>query len=74
MSQTTKHGGGAIFVWGCMTSLCMGYMCKIEGKTIKTLYLNIIQDEVMKSIVFYFYFILLVCLFCLFCFSIKFPP
>ena len=24
-------GGGAIFVWGCMTPYGMGYMCKIEG-------------------------------------------
>ena len=24
MSQITKHGGGAIFVWGCMNSHGMG--------------------------------------------------
>ena len=27
MGQIVKHGGGAIFVWGCMTSLGMGYTC-----------------------------------------------
>jgi hypothetical protein len=28
----------------------VAYMCKIEGKTTKTLYLSIPQDEVMKTI------------------------
>jgi hypothetical protein len=38
MSQTINHGGGVVFVWGCMTSHCMGYLCKIEGKMTQALY------------------------------------
>jgi hypothetical protein len=53
VSQTFKHGGGANFVWGCMTSSGMGYMCKIEGKMTQTLYLSILQDWVMKTIEWY---------------------
>ena len=49
VSQIVKHGGGAIFVWGCMTSCGMDYMCKIEGKMAQALYLIILQYEVMKT-------------------------
>ena len=31
-SQTIKHGGGAIFVWGCMTSHGMGTCARFKGK------------------------------------------
>ena len=29
--QTVKHGGGNIKIWGCITALGVGYMCKIEN-------------------------------------------
>jgi hypothetical protein len=38
------------FVWGCMTSHGMGYMCKIEGKMTQALYLSILRVGVMKTI------------------------
>jgi hypothetical protein len=38
--QRVKHGGGAIFVWDCMTSCGMGYMCKIDGKVTQAHYLR----------------------------------
>ena len=50
VGQTLKHGGGAIYVWGYMTSLGMGYMCQVEGKMTQTPYLSILQDGVMKTI------------------------
>ena len=56
VSQTIKHGGGAIFVRGCMTSHGMGYMCKIEGKMAQALYCSILQDGVMKTIEWYCHF------------------
>ena len=37
VSRTIKHGGGAIFMWGWMTSHDMGNMCKIEGKMTQNL-------------------------------------
>jgi hypothetical protein len=36
------HGGDVIFVWGCMTSHGVGYMCKIEMKMTQALYLIIL--------------------------------
>ena len=38
------------FVWGCMTSSGMGYMCKIEGKMTQARYLSMLQDGVMETI------------------------
>ena len=40
--KAVKHGGGVIFVWGCMTSCGMGYMRKIEGKMTQATYLSIL--------------------------------
>ena len=50
MGHIVRHEGGAIFVWGCMPSLGMGYMCKIKGEMTHTLYLSILHDEVLKTI------------------------
>ena len=52
-SQTIEHGGGAIFMLGCMTSHGTGYMCKKEGKITQALYLNILQDGVTNTIEWY---------------------
>ena len=49
MNQTIKHGGGGIFVWGCMISCGTHYTCKIEGKIIQALYLSILQDGVNED-------------------------
>ena len=53
MSQIVKHEGCVVFVWGCMTSRGMGYMCKIEGKMARALYLSTLQDGVIKTIEWY---------------------
>ena len=45
----------AIFVWGCMASHAMDYMCKIKVKMTQALYLSILQDEVMETIEWYSY-------------------
>jgi hypothetical protein len=37
VNQSIKHGGGAILVWGSMTSCGMGYIYQIEGKMTQTL-------------------------------------
>ena len=50
VSQTVKHGGGAIFLWGCMISGGINYMCKIEGKMDRDLYMSILQDELQDTI------------------------
>ena len=53
VNQIVKYGGGAIFVWGCMTSCGIGYMYKIEGKMKQDLYLTILKDELMDIIKLY---------------------
>jgi hypothetical protein len=52
MGHIVKQGGGAIFVWGCMTSLGMGSIYKIEGEMANTLCLSILQDGVLTTIDF----------------------
>jgi hypothetical protein len=53
VSQIIRHVGGAIYVWSCMTSDGIGYMCKIEKKMTQALYLSILQDGVTKTIEWY---------------------
>ena len=48
-----KHVGGAIYVWGCMTSHVIWFMCKIEKKMTQALHLSILQDGVTKTIEWY---------------------
>ena len=49
VSQTNKHGGGAIFGLGC--EMC--YKSKIKGKMTQVLNLSILEDGVMKIIEWY---------------------
>ena len=53
VSQTIKHGGGAILCGVGMTSRGMDYMCKIKRKMTHALYLSTSQDGVMKTIELY---------------------
>lgn len=44
-----KHGGGGVMVWGCMSSAGVGELVFIDGIMDKTVYLNILKDNVKKS-------------------------
>lgn len=53
VNVTYKHGGGGIMVWGCMTSLGVGYLCKIDGIMDRHLYETILQEDLLNTIGFY---------------------
>jgi transposase len=42
---TVKHGGGSIMLWSAITYAGVGWMCKIDGNMDKTLYKEILEDE-----------------------------
>ena len=48
--MTVKHGGGNIKLWSAISWVGTGWMCKIDGNMDKTLYKDILQDELEKSI------------------------
>jgi transposase len=49
---TVKHGGGSIMLWSAITYAGVGWMCKIDGNMDKTLYKEILQDELEDTINF----------------------
>lgn len=49
---TVKHGGGSIMLWSAITYAGVGWMCKIDGNMDKTLYKEILQDELEQTIDF----------------------
>lgn len=49
LAPTVKHGGGGVMVWGCMSSAGVGELFVIEGIMDKTVYLNILKENVKKS-------------------------
>lgn len=53
VTETTKHGGGHIMIWGCITSSGIGYMCDIEGIMDQHLYKEILENELADTIDFY---------------------
>ena len=49
---TVKHGGGNIMLWSAITYAGVGWMCKIDGNMDKTLYKEILEDELEQTIAF----------------------
>lgn len=49
LRPTVKHGGGSVMVWGCMSAAGVGNLVFIEGNMDKTLYLNILKDNLKQS-------------------------
>ncbi|KAG1009223.1 hypothetical protein G6F25_014359 [Rhizopus arrhizus] len=45
VKMTVKRGGGNIMLWSAITYTGVGWMCKINGNTDKTLYKEILEDE-----------------------------
>ena len=49
---TVKHGGGSIMLWSAITYAGVGWVCKISGNMDKTLYKEILEDELEQTIAF----------------------
>jgi len=53
VQPTVKFGGGRIFVWGCMTWKGIGWMCRINSKLNAQLYVEILEDDLDKTLDYY---------------------
>ncbi|KAG0975206.1 hypothetical protein G6F28_012988 [Rhizopus arrhizus] len=49
VKMTVKHGGGNIMLWSAITYAGVGWMCKINGNMDKTLYKEILEDELERD-------------------------
>jgi transposase len=47
---TVKHGGGSIMLWSAITYAGVGWICRISGNMDKTLYKEILQDDLEQTI------------------------
>jgi transposase len=50
---TVKFGGGSLMMWGCMTAQGIGYACRIYGPMDASLYVNILNDEFLRTLEYY---------------------
>jgi len=50
-----KFGRGGIFVWECFTACSIGYLCKIEGNMDATLYIQILEENLLETLNYYEY-------------------
>lgn len=47
---TVKHGGGGIMLWSAITYAGVGWICRISGNMDKTLYKEILEDDLEQTI------------------------
>lgn len=50
---TVKYGGGSTMIWGCMMAQGIGYACHIDGKMNAEGYTNILNENLMNSLLHY---------------------
>ena len=50
MQSIVKHGGGLVMVWDCMSSSEVGKLVFIEDIMDKLVYLDILKNNVKKSV------------------------
>jgi hypothetical protein len=53
VERTVKFEGENLMMWGCMIWDGIGYATKLDGET--KLYIEILGDELMKTVKFYGY-------------------
>jgi len=51
--ETVKHGGGCIMVWSCISWYGPGYIVDVGKCMTKDVYLEVLQDDLMKSLAWY---------------------
>jgi hypothetical protein len=50
VSQTVKHGGGGIMIWGSMSIHGPGVVCKVEGRINQHQYREILEQNLFQTI------------------------
>ena len=50
VSNTIKHGGGSVMVWGCMSAAAVGNLVFIESTMNKEDYLQILRENIAPSV------------------------
>ncbi|CAK9820113.1 Transposable element Tcb1 transposase [Anthophora quadrimaculata] len=49
LTQTVKHGGASLMVWGCMSAAGVGDYHIIDGTMDRWMYLNILKEHLLQS-------------------------
>ena len=50
LTQTVKHGGGGVMVWGCICSKGVGHLEKVSGRLNAEGYINVLENTMIPSI------------------------
>lgn len=53
IKNTAHSGGGSIIIWGCFCWEGAGFATKIEDTMTKEVYVEVLEDELMKSLEYY---------------------
>ncbi|KAG1168040.1 hypothetical protein G6F71_009292 [Rhizopus microsporus] len=53
INQVHKHGGGSIFLWGCITAEGPGNLVKIDGGLDSALYCQILEEDLLGTLDYY---------------------
>jgi transposase len=53
VNQVYKHGGGSIFLWGCITAEGPGNLVKIDGGLDSALYCQILAEDLLGTLAYY---------------------
>ncbi len=53
VNPLVQAGGGGLMVWGCLTHLGPGYLCRIDGSLDCATYISILEDELQQTIEYY---------------------
>ena len=50
VQQTIKFGGGGVIMWGCMTPIGLGMMCRIEGRMDQYMYRKFLERKLIYTL------------------------
>ena len=50
MVPTVKHGGGSVFMWGCMSAACVGELRFIDVIMNSQMYCSILKEKMLPSL------------------------
>ena len=50
--KEVKHSGGNVMVWGCVTTMRMGHIIKIDGNMDGLLYTEMLKGDILGTLCF----------------------